>query len=70
MDPLRDEGLMYERLLRTKSNVATRLDVYPGLPHGFWSWWPKAGFSDQHLKDALAGLGWLLRGSDKVTEKL
>lgn len=36
MDPLRDEGLLYERLLRTECDVCTRLVIYAGLPHAFW----------------------------------
>ncbi|KAF2654663.1 hypothetical protein K491DRAFT_748705 [Lophiostoma macrostomum CBS 122681] len=60
MDPLRDEGLIYERILREESNVATKLDLYPGLPHGFWSWWPKASFSQQQHADSLEGFRWLL----------
>lgn len=34
MDPLRDEALVFERELRTEHNTKTKLDVYPGLPHG------------------------------------
>jgi acetyl esterase/lipase len=36
MDPLRDEALIYEKVLREDYGVKTKLDVYPGLPHGFW----------------------------------
>ncbi|KAJ7805118.1 Alpha/Beta hydrolase protein [Mycena olivaceomarginata] len=36
LDPLRDEGLLYERLLR-EQGILTRLDIYPGVPHGFSS---------------------------------
>ncbi|KAJ9644333.1 hypothetical protein H2204_001685 [Knufia peltigerae] len=60
MDPLRDEALIYERVLREECNVPTRLDLYPGLPHGFWSWWPTAGFSKKQAQDSMAGLKWLL----------
>jgi len=63
MDPLRDEALIYESVLRDECGVKTRLDVYPGLPHGFWSWWPKAEFSKKQLKDSLEGLAWLLASS-------
>jgi len=34
LDPLRDEGLLYERLLR-EQGIPTKLDIYPGVPHGF-----------------------------------
>ena len=33
MDPLRDEALIYERVLREDFGVNTKLHVYPGLPH-------------------------------------
>ncbi len=60
MDPLRDEGLIYEKMLREEAGVPTRMDVYPGLPHGFWSWWPKSGFSQKQKKDSIEGFRWLL----------
>lgn len=33
LDPLRDEGLIYERLLREKNNTPTNLMVYDGFGH-------------------------------------
>ncbi len=39
LDPLRDEGLLYERVLQEESGVSTKLDVYDGFGHMFWSNW-------------------------------
>ncbi|KAK1092797.1 hypothetical protein LTR48_003609 [Friedmanniomyces endolithicus] len=39
LDPLRDEGLLYERVLREESGVLTRLEVYEGYGHMFWTNW-------------------------------
>jgi acetyl esterase/lipase len=58
-DPLRDEGLIYEQVLR-EANVRTKLDIFPGLPHGFWSWFPEAGFSKVFQAKTVDGLKWLL----------
>jgi acetyl esterase/lipase len=60
MDPLRDEGLIYEQALREEWGVRTRMDIYPGLPHGFWSFYPEADFSKKHLMDTMNGMEWLL----------
>ncbi|KAI9870595.1 MAG: hypothetical protein M1830_004066 [Pleopsidium flavum] len=60
MDPLRDEGLIYERVLREECGVKTRLDMYPGLPHGFWSFFPDLKSSRKLLEDTLKGVEWLL----------
>ncbi|KAF2105031.1 hypothetical protein NA57DRAFT_63239 [Rhizodiscina lignyota] len=60
MDPLRDEGLLYERLLREEYGTKTKLDVYGGLPHGFWSFAPEMSKSKKAIEDAVEGIKWLL----------
>jgi acetyl esterase/lipase len=60
LDPLRDEALIYEEVLRTECGVKTRLDIYPGLPHGFWAFFPMLSSSKKLKKDTIKGVAWLL----------
>jgi acetyl esterase/lipase len=63
MDPLRDEALIYEQILREENGIKTLVDLYPGLPHGFWGWWPEAGFTKKFRADCVKGMKWLLEQS-------
>lgn len=63
MDPLRDEALIYEQILREEYGITTKVDLYPGLPHSFWSFWPEANFSRKLQEDNVKGLSWLLKQS-------
>ena len=39
LDPLRDEALIYERVVREESDTPTKLNVYDGFGHMFWTNW-------------------------------
>lgn len=65
MDALRDDGLIYERILSEENGVKTKVQLYPGLPHGFWSWQPEAEFSKQLHRDSVEGMKWLLEQSQQ-----
>ena len=60
LDPLRDEGLIYERVLREEAGVKTRLDLYPGVGHYFWTNFPLLEKSRQFVEDTVKGMRWLL----------
>ncbi|KAK1496377.1 hypothetical protein CCUS01_02723 [Colletotrichum cuscutae] len=60
LDPFRDEGLIYERVLREEAGVKTKLDIYAGLPHYFWTNWPLLEKSRTFVEDTLKGIQWLL----------
>ncbi|ETS07071.1 alpha/beta-hydrolase [Trichoderma reesei RUT C-30] len=60
LDPARDDSLIYERMLREERGVPTRMDVYRGLPHGFWTQYPGLTASRKRMRDAVDGVGWLL----------
>lgn len=69
MDPLRDEGLIYATMLEEDSGVKTRVEVYPGLPHGHWGFFPYLKGSAKFRKEQVEGFGWLL-GMEPNVEKV
>lgn len=60
MDPLRDEGIIYERVLREENGVKTKKYLYPGQPHGHWSFFPFLEASEKFRREQVEGMGWLL----------
>ena len=60
LDPLRDEALIYERVLRDEYGIKTKLDMYPGLPHGFWLFFTMLKSAEKFRVDMVEGMGWLL----------
>ncbi|EXJ76501.1 uncharacterized protein A1O5_01009 [Cladophialophora psammophila CBS 110553] len=60
LDPSRDDGLIYEKVLREECDVPTRLDLYNGLAHCWWAMFPDLEMSQRRTKDTVNGVGWLL----------
>ncbi|KAK5170911.1 uncharacterized protein LTR77_004055 [Saxophila tyrrhenica] len=59
-DPLRDEALIVEREMREQHGIKTKMLVYPGQPHGFWSVLPTMDASKKFVEDSVGGVQWLL----------
>lgn len=59
-DLLRDEALIYERVLRLDCGVKTKAIVYTGLPHVFWYNFPGHSAAKRYVEDTRKGYGWLL----------
>lgn len=59
LDPWRDTGVLYAEELR-RDGLPVKLDVYPGLPHSWWSTFPQIDATREWLKRSLAGMQWVL----------
>lgn len=60
LDPLRDDSIIYERMLREEYGIKTKMNVYPGLPHGHWNIFPFLKGSEKFREDQIAGMAFLL----------
>jgi acetyl esterase/lipase len=60
-DLLRDDAFIYEHILREECGVETRMDVYPGAPHGFWGLFPACKMAQKWEEDTVDGYEWLLK---------
>ncbi|KAB8216983.1 Alpha/Beta hydrolase protein [Aspergillus novoparasiticus] len=62
LDALRDETFIYERILRQENDIDTRVDLYPGLPHHFWEFFPQLRkHVEKRTDDTVKGIQWLLK---------
>ena len=61
-DPLRDEALVYENVLR-HLDIPTKMDVYAGLPHGASDFYPMHSVAKKVLADLKQGMAWILQQS-------
>ncbi|GJN73750.1 hypothetical protein PCL_02698 [Purpureocillium lilacinum] len=59
LDPRRDEALLFGQLLE-EAGLGTKVDVYPGLPHGFWASCPDLDVSQEWLRKLIDGLRWMI----------
>lgn len=59
LDPWRDAGSLYSKLL-SDAGVQTHLDVFPGLPHCWWTTYTEMRATEEWLIRLLKGVSWLL----------
>ncbi|EMD36025.1 hypothetical protein CERSUDRAFT_115950 [Gelatoporia subvermispora B] len=62
IDPLRDEGIIYERVLR-EDGVKTKIEIYPGVGHAFHAHAPETKSGKKFGQDVVLGFQWLLQGA-------
>ncbi|KAF5530118.1 3-(3-hydroxy-phenyl)propionate 3-hydroxycinnamic acid hydroxylase [Fusarium phyllophilum] len=64
LDSLRDEGLIYAHELR-ENGVETRVDLYTGLHHHFWQFFPGlTKHCEKRTRDCIEGILWLLNPNE------
>ena len=68
MDVNRDDGLVYESVLRKECGVRTRVDLYLGMPHCWWDAYPELEASQKRMEDTIQGFRWLLGPSQTLQQ--
>lgn len=64
MDPLRDQQLLYEHVLR-EQGVKTKVTMYAGIPHGATDLLPMLSHAKKAVVDWTEGVEWLLKEGKK-----
>ncbi|KAH8650055.1 Alpha/Beta hydrolase protein [Xylariales sp. PMI_506] len=61
LDVLRDDAVVFERVLRDKNITKTRIDIVQGVAHSTWCSLPLPDAHTQEIKEvAMDGLAWVL----------
>lgn len=68
LDPIRDHGLVYNRVLKEEYKTPTKCDLYPGFCHMFWTNFPEVKESYEFVEDTMKGIKWLLEQRSFVLE--
>ncbi|KAL2784466.1 Alpha/Beta hydrolase protein [Aspergillus keveii] len=67
LDPVRDDAIIYAKTL-ADHEVECKLDVYPGVPHGFEGQFTTLKSARQYRIDTLANFGWLLGATPEMQD--
>ena len=51
--------MFYSHLVR-EAGGTVKLDIYPGLPHTFWAFYPQVSAAKKWARDLVSGVYWLL----------
>ncbi|EXJ61605.1 hypothetical protein A1O7_02033 [Cladophialophora yegresii CBS 114405] len=60
MDIWRDSAILYCDKIRQAGGQA-KIDIYPGVPHLWWSMYPQLSINKKWVKDLVDGVEWLLK---------
>ena len=66
LDTWRDSAILYKHLLE-KAGGAVKLDIYPGLPHTFWAFYPQVSAASKWAHELVSGTKWLLGMTQSLT---
>jgi acetyl esterase/lipase len=66
-DPLRDEAILWQRLLERHSGTKSKIHLYSGQPHGFWRFLQKE-VSQGWLDDVVDGIGFLCAEEERAQQ--